>query len=100
MKYIYAITISILLSTLLQANSVEEGKKLYKSANCQKCHLLGENFDPNSINKEGLVSKVKTKKNLLAWVSSCDNFFNIGWFPQEQKDVAAYLNATHYKLKE
>ena len=98
MKYI-TFTIVFLFTTIIYANEAEEGKKLYTQANCQKCHLMGENFDPNSINKEGLVSKVKDIKGIKSWVAGCDSFFNIGWFPEEQAKVVKYLNATYYKLK-
>ena len=75
MKYI-TFTIVFLFITIIYANEAEEGKKLYTQANCQKCHLMGKNFDPNSINKEGLVSKVKDIKGIKSWVAECDSFLN------------------------
>ncbi|HGZ70077.1 MAG TPA: hypothetical protein ENL00_00320 [Nitratifractor sp.] len=100
MRYLVSTIIALLATTLLNANSVEEGKEHYMEAKCQKCHLSGDKFDPNSINKEGLASKVKNKKDIKTWVANCDNFLNIGWFPEEQAKVAEYLNSSHYKLKE
>jgi len=97
MKYI--ITLSILLVTILPANKAQEGKKLYTSANCQKCHLMGKNFDSDSINKDDDLSQVKNKKGIHKWVESCDNYFNVGWFPEEIDKVTEYLNNTHYKFK-
>ena len=88
----------MLLSLFLFSNTIEEGKELYLDAKCNKCHLDGKEFDPNSIKKEGLHSKVKTQKDLLKWVTDCNSYFNIGWFPEEEKQVAHYLNAIYYKL--
>ena len=81
------------------ASDVEKGKALYLRAQCQKCHLQGGNFDPNSVNKEGKVSKVRDVRGIHKWVQSCDNYFNIGWFPEEQDHVSRYLNAVFYHLK-
>jgi len=36
-------------------------------------------------------------KQVKKWVVSCDNYFDIGWFPEDQEKVAAYLNSVHYK---
>ena len=96
MKWLF---ILFILIDITLADTKNDGKELYTKANCQKCHNIGENFDPNSINKEGNSSKVKTFKNIKSWVSNCDNYFSIGWFPQEQESVTKYLNQSYYKLK-
>ncbi len=89
------IALLLVLSALTLYSS--EGERLYTEAKCQRCHLKGSNFDPNSINKAGKSSKVKDMKSLMSWIVSCDNYFSIGWFPEEQKEVAEYLNRTYYK---
>ncbi|HFC03851.1 MAG TPA: hypothetical protein ENJ74_03150 [Nitratifractor salsuginis] len=91
----------ILIMTLAGAFAadVEKGKALYLEAQCQKCHLQGENFDPNSVNKAGKVSKVKDVQGIHKWVQGCDNYFSIGWFPEEQDLVSRYLNAVFYHLE-
>ena len=94
------ISTTILIFSYAFANSdIKEGKELYLEANCQKCHLQDEKFDPNSIKKEGLKSKVKQMKDLHKWVKDCDNYFSIGWFPEEQDKVVKYLNKVFYRLK-
>ena len=80
------------------ANNIEEGKTLYLDAKCNKCHLQDNKFDPNSTKKEGLSSKVTDKKSLLKWVTDCNGYFDIGWFPEEEQQVADYLNTVYYKL--
>jgi hypothetical protein len=89
--------LSLCTLTALQAS---DGEKLYTEAKCQSCHLLGANFDPNSINKPGKASKVNDPKSLLKWVVSCDNYFSTGWFPEEQREVADYLNRVYYKFRQ
>lgn len=97
MKKIYLLIITF---GLLHAGSVQEGKVHYLEAKCQKCHLQDAKYDPNSINKKGLVSKVTDIKSLKKWVASCDNYFDIGWFPEEQEAVSQYLNSVYYHYKE
>ncbi len=92
--------LSLLVSFSSFANPIEEGKELYLEAKCNKCHLQDKQFDPNSIKKEGLTSKVKSKKDLQKWVTGCNNYFSIGWFPEEEKEVATYLNAVYYKKED
>ncbi len=79
--------------------SAIEGRELYLEAKCQKCHLQDDKFDPNSIKKKGLLSKIKDKKGIHKWVVDCDSFFNVGWFPEEADKVTNYLNEYHYKFK-
>lgn len=98
MKYI--IIISIAFISTIYADSLKDGKSLYLEAKCQKCHLQYSKFDPNSINKPGMLSKVSNKSGIHKWVTSCDNYFDVGWFPSEQKEVAKYLNKVFYKYKE
>ncbi len=87
------------LFSILSFANINEAKELYLDAKCNKCHLDGNKFDPNSIKKDGFISKVKTKKDLLKWVRDCNSYFNIGWFPEEESKVTNYLNKIYYKLK-
>ena len=91
------ILFSILPFGLLISGMPKEGRVLYLEAQCQKCHLQDAKFDPNSTKKEGVHSKVGNMKQVKKWVVSCDNYFDIGWFPEDQEKVAAYLNSVHYK---
>lgn len=65
------------------------GEELYLDAKCQKCHNQGSNFDAKE-------KKAKNDFELKGWVSSCDGFFDVGWFPEEQIDVQQYLNEVYY----
>ena len=92
------VLIFLVMSAGAFAADMEKGEALYLKAQCQKCHLQGEKFDPNSINKEGKVSKVRDVQGIRSWVQGCDNYFDIGWFPEEQDLVSRYLNAVFYHL--
>ena len=89
-----SIFLQLLVYTNLYANQLNtqatNGRELYIEANCQKCHNLDSKYDAKK-------QKSKNLSNLKTWVTSCDTFFEIGWFPEEQKDVIKYLNTIHYK---
>jgi len=97
MKYLIPF---ILIFTFSYADDLKEGHKLYKEANCAKCHLDGSKFDPNSVNKEGLAIKAKNFKSVKQWIVNCDAYFEVGWFDDEQEKVAKYINSIFYKYKE
>ena len=89
----------VMLSAGVIAADAEKGEALYLKAQCQKCHLQGKDFDPNSVNKEGKVSKGSDVRGIHKWVEGCAHYFNIGWFPEEQDLVSRYLNAVFYHLE-
>ena len=97
MKYII---LAIFALNCIIANDIKVGHKLYKEANCAKCHLDGAKFDPNTINKPGISKKANSFKALKRWIANCDAALNTGWFLDEQLKVAKYLNKTFYKFKE
>jgi len=90
----------VLIFIFSYGNDLKEGHKLYKEANCAKCHLDGNKFDPNSTKKPGLSFKSKSFKDVKQWVINCDVYFDVGWFDDEQEKVAKYVNSIFYKYKE
>lgn len=86
---ILTFTSSMYANTLSQ--TATNGKELYLDANCQKCHKQDSSFDAKK-------NKAKNLSQLKGWVSSCAGFFNIGWFPDEEKRVLSYLNEIYYKF--
>ncbi|KUJ72087.1 hypothetical protein [Thiomicrospira sp. WB1] len=80
-----------LLSTQTQASSPHPGKVLHDDANCMKCHAdMG--YAKPSLKKMGVDSWPALKKA----VSYCESNLNVGWFPEEQEQVADYLNQEYY----
>jgi len=87
--------ISLLLlstSSFALSEKAQEGKELYLDANCKQCHGNEKNFDVKN-------HKAKDMDGIHRWVRNCDSALDIGWFPEEQENVAEYLNEAHYKYK-
>ncbi len=78
---------------------VESGKKLVAETKCEACHAakLGGDGSAMYTRKD---RSVTTKSKLLTQVGRCNNTLNLGLFPDDEAAIAAYLDATHYKLKE
>ena len=73
------------------------GKALLEKS-CQSCHAAMYGGDSSKIfTRPNRI--VKTPQQLAARVTACDVNTNAGWFPDEEADVAAYLNQQYYKFK-
>ncbi len=72
-----------------------EGEELHKES-CFSCHSVthDKKFYTSRVNK-----KMKTLAKLTAQVKMCSGAVNAGWFPEEEKLVAKWLNDTYYHLK-
>lgn len=70
---------------------VENGAFLH-AEHCVDCHMMD--------NHEALYTRenrvVNERIRLNGQVSACAQVLNMGWFPEEEKDVAEYLNQTYY----
>jgi mono/diheme cytochrome c family protein len=79
--------------------TLANGKKLVAESKCEACHIRKAGGDGSSIYTRA-ERRVTTRSKLLAQVGRCNNELNLGLFPDDEAAIAAYLNATHYKLKE
>ena len=75
------------------------GKALHYSKRCASCHTEQTGRDESFIYLRD-DRKVKTLFDLRRYVSLCNMGQNLQLFPEEERDVAAYLNAQYYKFKE
>jgi hypothetical protein len=61
---------------------------------CVDCHMVD--------NHEALYTRenriVNERIRLNGQVSACVQVLNLGWFPEEEKDVSEFLNAQYYKF--
>lgn len=64
----------------------------YTDANCETCH------ENSFYQRED--RKVTTFAKLEATVEGCNTNLDVGWFPEDVSDVAAYLNREYYKLEQ
>lgn len=62
----------------------------YTDANCETCHQAS--FYQRSDRK------VTSKALLETYVEGCNTNLDVGWFPDEVTDVAAWLNMEYYKF--
>jgi hypothetical protein len=74
------------------------GEKLVKGAKCDACHASMFGGDGTEIYTRP-DHKVKTAEQLRTQVRFCATQVGAGWFPEEEENVAAYLNQHYYKLK-
>ncbi|SFG59488.1 hypothetical protein [Neptunomonas qingdaonensis] len=62
----------------------------YTDANCETCHEASFYLREDR--------KVTTFAKLEAMVEGCNTNLDVGWFPEDVSDVAAYLNREYYKF--
>ncbi|MCA1978533.1 MAG: cytochrome c [Thiobacillus sp.] len=73
------------------------GKALLEKA-CMSCHINMFGGDGSKIYTRA-DRKVKTPQQLAARISGCNANTGAGWFPDDELNVAAYLNQQYYKFK-
>ena len=83
----------LLLVSSVQAD-VENGKTLH-AEKCVSCHMMPD----HTVLYTRPERVVDSLHRLGGQVSACTQVLNISWFPEEEKDVVEYLNATYYKFK-
>lgn len=74
------------------------GAKLYAVASCDQCHSDRVGGDSSRMYTRP-DHKVKSPSKLLAQVRMCNTQLNTGWFPEDEENVAAFLNRKFYKFK-
>lgn len=101
-------TIAVLLaSTLITLPAIaapwgnadaKAGKTLHDK-NCVACHvrLYGGDGSKMYLRDGRLLS---TQLDILQRVAACNSQVHAGWFPEEEAEVAAYLNQQYYHFKE
>ena len=81
-------------SALAQVD-VAAGKKLVEEKKCEICHNNQTMGDAKAVylRKD---RKVTSLAKLKAQVAACNSQLNLQLFPEDEEQVAAYLNATYY----
>ena len=74
------------------------GEKLFNEKSCNACHAqkfggTGEEMFTRADRK------VTTSAKLSAQVTRCNTNLKSGWFPEDEENVAAFLNQNYYKFK-
>lgn len=82
---------------LLEGAQSEAGKALHAKNNCAACHQQRSSLDEAAYYRRP-GRKIASREKLIAQVETCDTTLQLGLFPEEVRDIAAYLNTTHYRL--
>ncbi|MCE1183390.1 MAG: cytochrome c [Rhodocyclales bacterium] len=74
------------------------GKEHHEKA-CVACHVRLYGGDGSKMyTRDGRL--LMTKLDILQRVGACNSQTKAGWFPEEEAEVAAYLNQQYYHFKD
>jgi cytochrome c553 len=79
-----------------KAGDAEAGKKLVDK-DCVSCHAAKFAGEPDRMYTRA-DRRVKTPTQLLAQVQACNTNLGKGYFPDDEENIAAYLNRSFYKF--
>jgi mono/diheme cytochrome c family protein len=77
---------------------VANGKKIDQQK-CYACHAKKSGFGNGDMIYTRSDSKVKNLQNLRSMVAMCNTELRLDLFPEDEADVAAFLNKQFYKFK-
>jgi len=76
----------------------KNGKEPHEKA-CVACHMRLYGGDGSQMyTRDGRL--LSTKLDILQRVATCSSQVRASWFPEEEAEVAAYLNQQYYKFKD
>ncbi|MBF0429511.1 MAG: hypothetical protein HQL94_11360 [Magnetococcales bacterium] len=82
----------------LFAADVAKGKELHDKSCMGACHEAKGNGDPNAIyTRKGRKDSLEKVKVQVAFCNQ--QALKSAWFPEDEENVVAYLNATFYHFK-
>ncbi|WP_353431523.1 hypothetical protein [Polynucleobacter sp. MWH-UH23A] len=88
------------LSASAMANvNVENGKQIDQNK-CYACHAKKTGFGNGDMIYTRSDSKVNSFAKLKTMVERCNTELRLDLFPEDEADVAAYLNKQFYKFKQ
>jgi cytochrome c len=85
-------------STVFAGSDIENGKHINQEK-CNDCHAQKSSFGSGDMLYTRTDSKVSSYSRLKSMVSRCNSELRLDLFPEDEVDVAAYLNAHFYKFK-
>ena len=96
-------TISLLLlagaawAAAFPKGDAKAGGKLVADAQCMACHAQRFGGDGSRIFTRP-DHKVRTTEALSKQIRACVTQLGVQWFPEDEENVAAYLNQRYYKF--
>ena len=104
MKTATALFAAALLSTSVMAadpwgNADAKAGQSKHEEKCVACHVKMYGGDGSKMyTRDGRM--LSTKLDILQRTAACNSQVQAGWFPEEEAEVAAYLNQHFYKFKD
>ena len=80
-----------------EKGDANKGKALVDKQ-CVACHVSLFKGDGSGVYTRA-DHKVKNPNQLVARIAGCNTNTGAGWFPEDELNVAAYLNNKYYKFK-
>jgi hypothetical protein len=77
---------------------IANGKKIDQQK-CYACHAKKSGFGNGDMIYTRSDSKVKNLQNLKSMVAMCNTELRLDLFPEDEADIAAFLNKQFYKFK-
>lgn len=102
-----ALLISVFISTVFSVQAQERlfakaditaGKTLHSENNCSTCHQQRTGKNEKEFYTR-LDRKVTTQEKLISQVAYCSSQLSMSFFPEDELNIAAFLNNAYYKLK-
>jgi mono/diheme cytochrome c family protein len=88
---------TIAVSVAYAAPDPAKGQQLHDKQ-CVECHMGAVGSDASKIyTRPNHI--IKSRSALSQRVTFCATQINAGWFPEDEENVAAYLNDKYYKFK-
>ena len=85
------------LAVPFEKGDATKGKTL-ADKQCVACHVSLFQGDGSAVYTRA-DHKVRNPTQLAARISACNANTGAGWFPEDELDVAAYLNKRYYQFK-
>jgi cytochrome c553 len=99
LRFISIVVLSALIGTqALAAPDLANGKAIDQQK-CYACHAKKSGFGNGDMIYTRSDSKVKSLANLKKMVALCNTELRLDLFPEDEVDVAAFLNQQFYKFK-
>jgi cytochrome c len=99
LRFISIVVLSALIGAqALAAPDLANGKAIDQQK-CYACHAKKSGFGNGDMIYARSDSKVKSLANLKKMVSLCNTELRLDLFPEDEVDVAAFLNQQFYKFK-
>ena len=83
---------------LFKGADIAAGKALHQEHKCSACHQERHGLsEKDYYTRPG--RKVTTQEKLITQINFCSTQLSLSLFPEDEINIAAYLNDAYYKLK-